>query len=119
MKRTKKQIAEYYRNMTIETASKRKQLVLLHEKLGKLIRRAVRAEKKGRILRLELTQGQNIISQLQIALREDAREAAESLFLLYDYIYTKLESQSPDDWHQALEITDTLTETFQELLKRK
>ncbi|MGM0462552.1 MAG: flagellar protein FliS [Fibrobacterota bacterium] len=119
MKQTRKEIAEYYRRITIETASSWKQIVLLHEKLAKLIAEALRGAEKGHILRLKLNQGQNIISQLQIALKEETDDAAQSLFLLYDYIYTKLESSKPEDWQAALEIVEPLRETFEELLKRK
>ncbi|MGM0443880.1 MAG: flagellar protein FliS [Fibrobacterota bacterium] len=119
MRKNSRDIARYYRDMNIMTASEWKQIVLLHSRLGELIRE-VRSQTQTVSRRMKLNQGQNILAQLETALRtEEENELIHRLFLLYDYLYTRLERAEDQDLADAQEITQTLTETFEELLKRK
>lgn len=134
MEFNRKSIANYYNKMQVETASDQKQLVLLHEKVVSNIDRALHNDTEFAHQRLKLNKAQNILSQLQIALKtehipevlpEDEEEIPpqdsmiNSLFHLYEYLYNKLESQDTTDWEDGLEIARTLCETFKELLNRK
>lgn len=120
--------------MQIETASRRKQLVLLHEKVALHIDRALNTETEFTRKRTRLDKAQNILSQLQIALKTEEipqelpseeetgnpeDDMIQTLFHLYEYLYNKLESNQQSDWSDGLEIAKTLSETFTELLKRK
>lgn len=120
--------------MQIETASRKKQLVLLHEKITLHIDRALNAETDFTQKRTRLDKAQNILSQLQIALKTEEipeelpteddpgnpeDDMIQTLFHLYEYLYNKLESPLQQDWKDGLEIAQTLSETFKELLKRK
>lgn len=131
---SRKSIAGYYHKMQVETASEKKQLVLLHEKVVTNIDRALNHDTAFAQKRLKLNKAQNILSQLQIALKTDSipdtvpendEEISEedslinSLFHLYEYLYNKLDSQDSADWEDGLEIAQTLLSTFTELLNRK
>lgn len=120
--------------MQIETASRRKQLVLLHEKITSQIDRALNSETEFPEKRHRLNKAQNILSQLQIALKTEEipqelptedepisqeEDMIQTLFHLYEYLYNKLESNLQNDWADGLEIAQTLSETFKELLTRK
>ena len=118
MQINRESIAKYYKTMQIETASDHKQLVMLHDKLFTLTRNAIILGKDGRRERLD--KAQNIIAQLQIALklnRED--ELTHSVFLLYDYIYVNLEGSDVTKYREALKVIEVLKDSFSELLKRK
>ncbi len=131
---SRKSITNYYNKMQVETSSEKKQLVLLHEKIATQIDRALNNDTQFAQKRLKLNKAQNILSQLQIALKTDDMldtipETDEeidpedglinSLFHLYEYLYSKLESQNSEDWSDGLEIAQSLCETFRELLNRK
>lgn len=120
--------------MQVETASEKKQLVLLHEKVVSNIHRALTVDTAPAQQRLKLNKAQNILSQLQIALKTDEiptalpseeeeispeDELINSLFHLYEYLYNKLESSDSQEWQDGLEIAQTLCDTFKELLYRK
>ncbi len=113
----KKNIAAYYHKMQVETASNRKQIAMMHQKTVLLVRDAIIGDKKAR--REKLDKAQNILSQLQAALKLDSDdEVIESLFLLYDYVYVQLEKDDVAGWRDALKVISVLSDTFNELLKR-
>lgn len=115
---SRKNIANYYKQMQVNTASSDKQIVMLHEKLFTLCRDAIIQGEKGRRERLD--KAQNIIVQLQIALKLDREEeVSNSLFLLYDYIYVRLEGSDLSKYREALKVIEVLRNTFSELIKRK
>ena len=111
-------IASYYKQMQIDTASSKKQLVMLHEKLFTLTRDAIILGQEGR--RERLNKAQNIIVQLQLALKLDKDdELTHSLFLLYDYAYVCLDGDDIVKYRDALKVIEILKDTFSELFKRK
>ncbi len=111
-------IANYYQHMQIDTASTQKQVVMLHDKLFALVRDSITEDKRKRRERLD--KAQNIIVQLQIALKLDREdEITHSLFLLYDYAYVLLNKDDIVGHRECLKVIEILRDTFSELFKRK
>ncbi len=80
-------IANHYAKMQIETASRQKQLTMLHEKCVQFILSAMMVS--GIEKRVFLDRAQNILVQFQAALRmEDS--VSQSLFYVYAYAYALL-----------------------------
>jgi flagellin-specific chaperone FliS len=101
--------------MQIVTASRNKQITMLHEKCVALIYKGILCTPDQK--RHYLDQAQNILAQLQSALRiEDS--VSQGLFYLYDYAYVLCESGITHDCHKALAIIRILRDTFRELLRR-
>jgi len=115
MKITEPAVAGYYKKMQIVTASRHKQIAMMHEKCVTLI---VRAKSETGTVRRKLLDGaQNILAQFQSALRiED--DVSEGLFYLYDYSYMLLQKGGEDDVKKALEVLQILADTFRQLLMK-
>ncbi len=107
------QVANHYMTMQIGTASRQKQITMLHEKCVELIQAAsTKIPFDGRV---DLDKAQNILAQLQSALRlKDT--TSQSLFVLYDYVYTLLEQEIQENCWKALKVMKVLRDTFRELL---
>lgn len=106
-------IANHYAKMQIETASRQKQLTMLHEKCVQFILSAM--QESGFEKRMLLDSAQNILVQFQAALRmEDS--VSQSLFYIYDYAYALLERGDTDDCKKAGDIMSVIRDTFRELL---
>lgn len=118
MRLDRENIAKYYQHMQIDTASRQKQIVMLHDKLFQLVRDAIIEGTTGREERIR--KAQNILAQLQIALNiDDEDELCHSLFLLYDYVYDRLDSDDITAYRDSLKVIETLRDTFAEQFKRK
>jgi len=115
MKITEPAVANYYKKMQIVTASRHKQITMMHEKCVNLILRA--KKDTGTERRKFLDGAQNILAQFQSALRiED--DVSEGLFYLYDYSYMLLQKGGAEDVKKALEVLQILADTFRQLLMR-
>ncbi len=113
MKPKQPDVAFYYRKMQIETSSRQKQLTMLHEKCLEFIK--VAEADIGLKRRLRLERAQNILTQLQAALRiEDS--LSQGLFYIYDYLYVLLERGNNDDCQKAREVIAVICDTFRQLL---
>ena len=113
MKLTEPEIAEHYTRMQIVTASRPKQITMMHEKCVMQITKAMTVSGEERRERLD--NAQNILAQFQSALRiED--EASEGLFYIYDFSYMLLERGESEDCRKAIEVMSVLRDTFQQLL---
>ena len=115
MKPTAKEIASYYKKMQIDTASSKTHIAMMHDKLYKLVSESI-SNRSGS--RSKLDRAQNILAQFQVSLNNRG-ELAKSLFLLYDYVYIRLEKNEINEWRDALKVIETLKDTFNELLNRK
>jgi flagellin-specific chaperone FliS len=107
-------IARHYSRMQILTASRPKAVCMLHEKVVSLLHRARGDPEQRRYL---LDRAQNILVQLQAAVRDDD-SVAHSLFLLYDYCYALLERGDPPGCENAEQIMTMLGTTFLYLMRR-
>jgi len=107
-------IASHYTKIQIETASRPKQISMLHNKCVGLIKLA-RKEKESPQKRVLLDKAQNILVQFQSALRMED-ELSNSLYYLYDYSYLLLEHGSEENCRIAIDIMAVLQETFNKLL---
>ena len=115
MKLTEPDIAEHYTKMQIVTASRPKQITMMHEKCVLLITRAIMVSGDERRKRLD--NAQNILAQFQSSLRIEDNVSA-GLFYIYDYSYMLLERGESDDCKKAIDLIITLRDTFKELLLR-
>lgn len=107
-------VAQHYAEMRIQTASVRSSVYLLHEKCGHLLGRARVYRQKRREY---INRAQNILAQLQASLILDGDEVSESLYYLYDYCWTLLESGEDQDLVDAREVFSPLTAAYHVLLK--
>lgn len=113
MKPDVKNVTAHYNKMQVETASKNKQIVLLHMRCVDLIRWA---RDRSAIERREyLRKAQNILAQLEAALR-DGDPVAQGLYYIYDYSYILLQRGNNDDCQKAEEVLSVLCDTFKEKL---
>jgi flagellar biosynthetic protein FliS len=116
MNENHKKVAKHYKDMQINTASSRTQIAMMHDKLFFLVREAIIGDTSKR--RENLDKAQNILSQFQTSLKNND-DLTESLFLLYDYIYVKLDESDIAAWREALTVIETVKGTFNKLLNRK
>ena len=112
---TSSDAADNYFRTQVETASKGKALCMLHERcIFFLLKTHGAANEKSFFLK----KVQNILTQLQLALRiQDP--ISQSLFYLYDYCYLCCERGNAQDISNTLEILKILHDTFRKLLKRQ
>ncbi len=107
------EVAKHYILMQIETASRQKQLTMLHEKCVQLMHAAIIASREDR--RMILNRAQNILAQFQASLRvEDA--VSQGLFYIYDYAYILLEKGGINECRKAIQVMSVIRDTFRELL---
>ena len=106
-------VTSHYSKMQIETASQNKQIALLHIRMIDLIRWAKDLDFVQR--RENLRKAQNILAQLEAALKDDD-VVAQGLFYIYDYAYTLLIRGNNDDCDKAVELLDVISETFRNIL---
>ena len=117
MKLIESDIARHYSTMQIRTASRHKQLCMLHDKCVEHITVACTTT-SGPHKRDRLDKAQNILSQFQSAL-PIKDHISQSLFYLYDYCYVILESDSNENCAKALSVMKILRDTFRTLLLSK
>jgi flagellin-specific chaperone FliS len=113
MKLIESDVAKHYSYMQIDTASRQKQLCMLHDKCVEHI--IIACTNTGPQRRERLDKAQNILAQFQAAL-PIRDHISQSLFYLYDYSYVLLESDSLENCRKALSIMKVLRDTFQTLL---
>jgi flagellar biosynthetic protein FliS len=113
MKLRESDVADHYLTMQIDTASRQKQICMLHDKCVEHIIMA--CTKSGEDKRDRLDKAQNILSQFQAALRVKDN-ISQSLFYLYDYSYVLLEENNNQSCRRALEVMRVLRDTFRTLL---
>lgn len=107
------EVAGYYDRLNISTAPKSRKLVMLHERTVELLKSSKSAPPQDR--RLILNKTQNILAQLEAALRiEDP--VSQGLFYLYDYAYVLLERDDTTAIDQSLSLLTTLRDTFRDLI---
>jgi flagellin-specific chaperone FliS len=109
-------VAGYYDRLNISTAPKSRKLVMLHERSVELLKSSRDADPAAR--RQMLDKAQNILAQLEAALRIDD-PVSQGLFYLYDYIYVLLERSEETAIDQATSLLSTLRDTFRELLQER
>lgn len=114
MKLTKSNITKHYAAMQIETASRHKQITMLHEKCVESIKYA--CDSDGFKKRDLLDRAQNILAQFQSALCIKDN-VSQSLFYIYDYSYVLLEKGDNESCIKAIEVLSTLRDTFKQLLR--
>lgn len=107
-------VVQHYKKIEIETASREKKLTVLHERCVDLI--VASFVKPAEVKRCQLNKAQNILSQLEAALRIDD-EVSKSLYYIYDYAYVLLERGRSDDCKKAIEVMSVIRDTFRTLLK--
>jgi len=113
----REKIVQYYQQIQVETASRKKQILMLHDRLYTLVRDAIFLQTGAQ--RDRLNKAQNIIAQLQTALKLDPEdEVSHSLFLLYDYIYAQLETSDVLKYRAAIRVIQVIRDTFEEQYKR-
>jgi flagellin-specific chaperone FliS len=113
MKLTEPVVAEHYTRVQILTASRQKQIAMMHEKCVVDIARAM--DESGPQRKKLLDNAQNILAQFQSALRiED--NVSEGLFYIYDYAYMLLERGEDSDCVKAVEVLSVIRDTFKALL---
>jgi len=109
---SKRNAGRYYKTFQLQTAPKPRAIYLLHEKCVHLMRQAVSYTEKRGVL---CSKAQNILAQLQSSLT-GGDNTTRSLFLLYDYAYTLLESGTTDHLRQAIEVMVPIKDSFYILL---
>ncbi len=115
MSPTASEAAKHYADFQVQTAAHPKRISMLHVRCVELVLMAGE-EGGGLKKRIVLDKAQNILSQLQAALRlGDA--VSQGLFYLYDYCYALLQRGDEADLRNVLEILVVLRKTFDELLK--
>lgn len=113
MKPDVKNVTEHYTKMQVETASKNKQIAMLHIRCIDLIRWARDLDAIER--RKNLRKAQNILAQFEAALR-DNDPVAQGLYYIYDYSYMLLQRGNNDDCLKAEEVLSVICDTFREKL---
>lgn len=113
MKPDVKNVTAHYSKMQVETASKNKQITMLHMRCVDLIRWARDLSAVER--RENLRKAQNILAQLEAALR-DGDQVAQGLYYIYDYSYMLLQRGNNDDCQKAEEVLSVICDTFKEKL---
>ncbi|MBD3316322.1 MAG: hypothetical protein GF344_11090 [Chitinivibrionales bacterium] len=108
------EVAEYYNRLKVETAPLSKKIVMLHDRCVEQI--LIARDQTGDARRSLLDKAQNILSQLQSALRLND-DIAHGLFYLYDYCYAMLESGDAAQLSNSLAILIVLRDTFRSLAK--
>ena len=111
---TSSDVADYYFRTQIETASQGKAICMLHERcIFFLLKTHFMTKEKP----FYLAKVQNILTQLQLALRiQDP--ISQSLFYLYDYCYLCLERGNEQDITNALDILGILHDAFRKLIRK-
>ena len=109
MKPTQENITGYYNRMSVMTAPSGKRITMLHDRCVELISFALKADKSDR--RHNLNKAQNILAQLQAALKS-RDEVGQSLFHLYDYSFVLLEKGSIRDCIHVREVLTVLCAAF-------
>ncbi len=107
-------IAAHYAKHQISTAPHAKTICLLHDRTSFLL---LSARSSDADRRLFLDKTQNILSQLQSALRQTDR-VAKSIFLLYDYCYVLLERGDESDCINAQRVLGTIGKALNDALRQ-
>lgn len=106
-----KKVAELYKKEEIETAPKQKILSLLHKRCISLLKESV-LSKDIISRRLLLNKVQNILSFLEQSLNL-ADDLSFSLFYLYDYCYSLLESDDISHINNVKDILSIIGSVFE------
>ena len=108
-------VAEYYFREQAETAPKSKAICMLHDRCMFFLLKTLTVSREKQFF---LIKAQNILAQLQLALRI-SDSVSRGLFYLYDYCYLCLERGDDQNINNSLEIIGILSETFRKLSKRR
>ena len=111
---TQADVAEYYTKVQIETASKKKAVLMLHERCMFFVLKAQSTPDKKKTF---CAKAQNILSQLQASLKIND-SISQGIFYLYDYCYVILGRGNDSDLANALEIINILNSAFRRLVRR-
>lgn len=107
------QMSKIYSSMQINTSSNTVNICMLHTKCTYFLKQALQQQNSVQ-KRLLLDKVQNIIAELEHSLIvEDS--LSRSLFYIYDYCYSLLESTNTVTIGNALSLLQVLRETFDEL----
>lgn len=105
--------ANQYTKVSLETASKQKRILLLHERVSELITAARYSEDSRDVL---LGKAKNIVARLRSSLRV-TDETSKGLAYLYDYCYVLFERGANADLERASAVFPQLRELFEALLR--
>lgn len=106
------QMSKIYTSMQISTSSNPANICMLHTKCTYFLKQVLKQDPEQS--RLLLDKVQNIIAELEHALIvEDS--LSRSLFYIYDYCYSLLESTDTEKIENALSLITVLRDTFDEL----
>jgi len=108
--------AMQYSESQIKTAGKLKSLQMLHEGGTRFLRDALHdSDKRGE----NIIKAQNIIAQVQMALRLDEGGVSEILFHLYSYMYDHLENADEKGINEIIGLFDHLGQTYRMVGQRR
>ena len=102
-----------YKSLQISTASQSKVIVMLHDRAVFLMSKSLLDRPPDRLV---LDKAQNILVQLQIALKMED-EVSKGLNYIYVYCYDLLEVGSPEGIEICKELITPIKDAFQEALK--
>ncbi len=106
------QLSKIYSSMQISTSSNPANICMLHAKCTYFLKQVLQQSPEQK--RLLLDKVQNIIAELEHALIiEDS--LSRSLFYIYDYCYSLLETTETERIKNALSLMTILRNTFEEL----
>lgn len=108
------QMSTKYVSMQIKTAPNPANICMLHTKCVHFIKLAIASDQTPN--RLLIIKAQNIIAELERALTVDD-DLSQSLFYIYDYCYTLLDTTDYGKINNALTLLTLLRDTFTELSK--
>jgi flagellar biosynthetic protein FliS len=110
------EVSRYYADWQVRTASQPRAICMLHERCIALVAAAGRHGADRRPL---LDKAQNILAQLESALRLDEGDRlTQSLFYLYDYAYLLLERGADEDREDVMEIMRPLRNSMMQAWRR-
>ncbi len=107
------QMSKIYSSMQISTSSNAANLCMLHTKCTYFLKQVLQQNPKQK--RLLLDKVQNILAELEHSLIVDDN-LSRSLFYIYDYCYSLLETTDTEKIENALSLLTVLRDTFDELL---
>ena len=116
MKINELEISRHYLRMQVETAPRSKQLVMLHERCVLLAKESMALSGPQR--RSTLNTAQNIIALLQRSLRIND-EVSQSLFYVYDYAYSLLETGGNEECRNMIRVFGVISDAFRGVFEGK
>lgn len=107
------QMSKIYSSMQISTSSNTVNICMLHTKCTYFLKQALQQQNPDQ-KRLLLDKVQNIIAELEHSLIVEDN-LSRSLFYIYDYCYSLLESTNAETIGNALSLLQVLRDTLNEL----